>query len=126
MPQGRNKDTGDVEKEIPRTASCASASLQRGEDLPGGIERQERGRRSARPRRREETVAKMLPHASKCMGRYKQCHFYTQCGDAGNCALVSQSTVLHCTLGKRTCQRNILILPLSGCGALVLDGTKCL
>ena len=43
----------EVRQEVPRTASCASASLHRRKKSPEGIGRQEREKSSAMPRRRE-------------------------------------------------------------------------
>ena len=123
-----HRENGDVEK-LPRTASCPSASLQRGKDFPGS-ERQEREWRSARPKRRgkiKEKHTRMLPSANM----KKQCSPPRHVEVVGDGAQVDPSTVLQgshlarrneCRSGQRVA--DVLSLPHLACWALVLGGTK--
>ena len=88
-------------KEVPRTASCASASLQRGKNFPvassegrsvkGAVPGQENGKDRAREYNQAQKK-KEVHHAEA----------------EGNGALEGQSTLLNCTLSKKDVKASVV------------------
>ena len=89
----------DIENQ--RSASCASASLQRDKDFPaaskeaGACKAQCQAKKMGRARKK---VARVLPNASVSL--QKQCSFPRHVEDIGNGAHLDPSTVIQIALGK--------------------------
>ena len=124
-------ETWDIEK-LPRTASCASASIQRCKDFP--LASEGRSVKGAVPGQEDgEDRGEGREDAIECKGREggrKQYCPPHHVEAEGNGAKEGHNTLLHRTLAKgREClggerMADIPLLPLSGWRAFVLEGTK--
>ena len=124
----RNNTTMENAKSSTRgfLRKCQPPARQR---FPGGSERQEREGRNARPKRleRSRTTSQMQPSAQE---RRNSAVLHTMWRQK---AMVPKEVRVHCSvvrLAKR-CEglgvqslADLTNLPLTGCGAFVLDGTK--
>ena len=87
---------------VPRAASCASVSLQRGKDFP--VASKDRSEKGAVPGKED---AKDRGEGLECTQAHKKeeekrVQSSTPCGDKNNGVWEGRSTLLHRTLGKTT------------------------